>query len=166
VRALSAPAPVWMDEDRESCRGDNTLCSRLAHAMLLGSSGNDVIACTVEHCRMLNLPGPPLRELLASVRQQTDDMKFAMLTCAHTGAEPRRADQARADLGVSFVPKVIATDPDIDTFRWFCEELAGQRPNPPTRSWWRTSPAAAMLSRSPSRSGGWTRSPPVPGRPC
>lgn len=106
------------------------LANRLAHAMLLGSSGNDVIACTVEHCRMLKLSGAPLPALLASVRQQTDDMKFAMLTCAHTGAEPRRADQARADLGVSFVPKVIATDPDIDAFRWFCEALAGPAPEP------------------------------------
>jgi HD-like signal output (HDOD) protein/CheY-like chemotaxis protein len=101
------------------------LANRLAHAMLLGSSGNDIVACTVEHCRMLNLPGDALRGMLESVRQQTDDMKFAMLSCAQSGVEPRRVDQVRGELGVPFVPRFVATEPEIDAFRVFCDELAG-----------------------------------------
>lgn len=100
------------------------LANRLAHAMLLGSSGNDIVACTVEHCRMLNLPGDALRGMLESVRHQNDDMKFAMLTCANSGVEPRRADQVRGDLGVPFVPRFVATEPELDAFRVFCDELA------------------------------------------
>ncbi len=101
------------------------LANRLAHAMLLGSSGNDVVACTVEHCRMLNLKGQALRGMLETVRQQTDDMKFAMLTCAQSGVEPRRVDQIRGELGVPFVPTFVATEPELDAFRIFCDELAG-----------------------------------------
>jgi len=101
------------------------LANRLAHAMLLGTSGNETIYPTEEHCRALGIEAATIRRIEETARQQTDDTKFALLTCSHGGTWPQRGDQVRQQLRAPFRPLYVSASPEIDAFRIFCAELAG-----------------------------------------
>lgn len=103
------------------------LANRLAHAMLLGTSGNETIYPTEEHCRALNIAPATIRAIGESARQQTDDTKYALMSHAACQAWPRRSEQLRATLTAPFRPVYISAAPEIDAFRIFCNELAGPR---------------------------------------
>jgi HD-like signal output (HDOD) protein/CheY-like chemotaxis protein len=102
------------------------LSNRLAHAMLLGNSGNDAIYPIEEHCRALKISAKTIRAIKDTACQQTDDTKFALLSSTTSNnAWPRRAEQVRALLQCPFRPLYISADPEIDAYRIFCGELAG-----------------------------------------
>ncbi len=101
------------------------LANRLAHAMLLGGSGNETIYSTEEHCRALNIEPKTIERIEQTARQQTDDTKFALLVSASTTPWPRAVDRLRKNLGVPFRPHVISAAPALDAMRIFCTELAG-----------------------------------------
>jgi HD-like signal output (HDOD) protein/DNA-binding NarL/FixJ family response regulator len=107
------------------------LANRLAHAMLLGTSGNETIYPTEEHCRALNVSPSTIRMIEESARQQTDDTKFALMSHATGQAWPRRSEQLRATLTAPFRPLYVSVAPEIDAFRIFCNELAGPRSEEP-----------------------------------
>ena len=101
------------------------LADRLAHAMLLGSSGNDTIYPTEEHCRLLGVEPATVRRIEETARQQSDDTKFALLSNSNGAAWPRRVEQHRAALTVPFRPLYVSASPETDAYRIFCGELAG-----------------------------------------
>jgi len=101
------------------------LANRLAHAMLLGTSGNETIYPTEEHCRALNVSPATIRAIEESARQQTDDTKCALMSHASGNAWPRRSEQLRATLAAPFRPLYVSADPELDAYRIFCNELAG-----------------------------------------
>lgn len=101
------------------------LADRLAHAMMLGSSGNDTIYPTEEHCRLLGVEAAAVRRIEETARQQTDDTKFALLSSSNGAAWPRRVEQHRAALTVPFRPLYVSASPEVDAYRIFCGELAG-----------------------------------------
>lgn len=107
------------------------LADRLAHAMMLGSSGNDTIYPTEEHCRCLGLEPAAIRRIEETTHQQTDDTKFALLTSSHGTAWPRRVEQHREALTVPFRPLYVSASPEIDAYRVFCGELAGPADDEP-----------------------------------
>ena len=101
------------------------LADRLAHAMMLGSSGNDTIYPTEEHCRLLGVEAATIRRIEEAARQQTDDTKFALLSQSNGAAWPRRVEQYRAALTAPFRPLYVSEMPELDAYRIFCAELAG-----------------------------------------
>ncbi len=101
------------------------LANRLAHAMLLGTSGNETIYPTEEHCRALNIAPATIRAIEESARQQTDDTKFALMSHTAGIVWPRRSVQLRATLTVPFRPLYVSAAPELDAYRIFCNELAG-----------------------------------------
>lgn len=107
------------------------LADRLAHAMLLGSSGNDTIYPTEEHCRALNIRADTIRTIEDSARQQTADTKVALLAQAHGNAWPQHSAQVRACLTNPFRPLYVSMEPELDAFRIFCAELSGLRDEEP-----------------------------------
>ncbi len=56
------------------------LANRLAHAMLLGSSGNDVVYPTTEHCQALKVPDALLERIQEHVPAEADDVRLTMMT--------------------------------------------------------------------------------------
>lgn len=101
------------------------LADRLAHALMLGSSGNDTIYPTEEHCRLLDIEPAAVRSIEETARQQTDDTKIALLTTSNGAAWPRPVEQYRAALSAPFRPLYVSGSPEIDAYRMFCAELAG-----------------------------------------
>ncbi len=101
------------------------LANRLAHAMLLGTSGNETIYPTEEHCRALDIPPATIRTIEESARQQTDDTKFALMSHTTGSAWPSRSEQLRTTLTAPFRPLHISAAPEIDAYRIFCGELSG-----------------------------------------
>lgn len=102
------------------------LANRLAHAMLLGTSGNETIYPTEDHCRALNISHAAIRSIQETAQQQTDDTKFALMSHASGQAWPRRAEQLRATLATPFRPLFVSAAPELDAYRIFCETLADQ----------------------------------------
>lgn len=101
------------------------LADRLAHAMMLGSSGNDTIYPTEEHCRLLGVEPAMVRQIEQTARQQTDDTKFALLSSSNGAPWARSVEQHRAALTVPFRPLYVSATPEVDAYRIFCGELAG-----------------------------------------
>ncbi|CAG0989114.1 Sporulation initiation phosphotransferase F [Phycisphaerales bacterium] len=109
------------------------LANRLAHALLLGTSGNETIYPTEELCQAVGLSPATFQHLIGLAQQQTDDMKFAMLSNSSGSAWPRRVEQVRAGLRAPFRPLFVSASPDTDAFRVFIQQMAeadtGEPPN-------------------------------------
>ncbi|MBX3356963.1 MAG: response regulator [Phycisphaeraceae bacterium] len=101
------------------------LADRMAHAMMLGGSGNDTISPTEDLCRSLGVESATIRQIEATAKQQTDDTKFALLSNSHAAAWPRVVEQYRAALIGPFRPLYVSALPELDAYRIFCTELAG-----------------------------------------
>jgi len=101
------------------------LADRLAHAMMLGSSGNDTIYPTEEHCRLLEVVPAAMTQIEETARQQTDETKFALLSRSNNADWPRHVEQHRAALRGPFRPLYVSASPELDAYRIFCGELAG-----------------------------------------
>lgn len=101
------------------------LANRLAHAMLLGTSGNETIYPTEEHCRALGVAPKVIAQIEETARRQTDDTKFALLTSSNAATWPRRADELRARFASPMRPLFVSAAPEFDAFRIFTRELTG-----------------------------------------
>jgi HD-like signal output (HDOD) protein/CheY-like chemotaxis protein len=102
-----------------------SLANRLCYALLLGSSGNDTIYPTQEFCAALDLDASVIALIEAQARQQTQDIKLAML--AHGGTSTAswvpRQDKVRSALGAALNPLFIGEAPAIDALRIFCDQI-------------------------------------------
>jgi len=103
------------------------LADRIAHAMMLGSSGNDTIYPIDEHCRLLGVGPATVRHLEDTVRSQTDEQKFSLLASSDLAAWPSRVEQVRGQLAAPFRPLYVSVAPELDAYRIFCDGLAGPR---------------------------------------
>lgn len=102
------------------------LADRLAHALMLGGSGNEALSPTEDFCRALGLDGEALARVLTGIRQKTDELKLAMLAASSSGAAPPVAERVRSRLRGPLRPVYISAEPRLDAFRHFFDELAGE----------------------------------------
>ncbi|HVZ93639.1 MAG TPA: response regulator [Phycisphaerales bacterium] len=102
------------------------LANRLAHALLLGSSGNMTIYPTAELRRTLGLQESVIEEIERDIPSQTDEMKFAMLSFSNVAAWPQARESVRGSLGAHFRPLYIGADEPFDALRIFCKRVAGE----------------------------------------
>lgn len=100
------------------------LANRLAHAMLLGSSGNLCLYPTEEFADVLRLPEGLLDDILSRVPDATDDMKLALLSRSSHDNWPQMNREILAQLGGDFRPLHISDHPDTDAYRLFCSRLS------------------------------------------
>lgn len=101
------------------------LADRLAHAMLLGNSGNETIYPTEDHCKALGISAATIQAIEETAREQTDNTKFALLSSSSSTSWPQRSEQARSLLKNPFRPLYISAEPELDAYRLFCGELSG-----------------------------------------
>jgi putative nucleotidyltransferase with HDIG domain len=90
------------------------LANRLAHAMLLGSSGNDVISPIREHVQALNLGRATLLDILRDVPDEAADMRLTLHARSGGPVIPRVLDELRAAVGRPFWAACIALDGEFD----------------------------------------------------
>lgn len=108
------------------------LADRLAHALMLGSSGNESIYPTEELCGELQIDASVISQIEDTASEQTDEVKFAMLSASSHDAWPLRRELHRANLGVPFNPIYVSAEPSFDAHRIFCEQLADRTQDKPT----------------------------------
>ena len=99
------------------------MANRLAHAMLLGSSGNDVIYPTEEFAATLKLRGDVIGHIVETIPAQANDIKLAMLSMANEDDWSQMDEQVRNQLEVPFRPLYVSDNPELDAYRVFCEQL-------------------------------------------
>lgn len=101
------------------------LADRLAHALLLGNSGNEILYPTADLCHALGIDPEVISGIEQILPQQTDDTKFALLSSSNGAAWPRRRDELRELLHAPLRPLYVSASPATDAFRICCDVLAG-----------------------------------------
>ncbi|MAE62248.1 MAG: hypothetical protein CMJ49_12945 [Planctomycetaceae bacterium] len=129
---IRGAAPKWVQEVSILA-----LANRLAHALLLGASGNEAIYPTHELASLLGLHGEDITQVITGVVEDTDDLKLVMLNADNTQPWPSTIDQFNGAIDVPLRPIFIGLDPQIDAFGIFCRML-----NPPDDQ---TPPNAAIV---------------------
>jgi len=102
------------------------LANRLAHALMLGSSGNEVVHPTAALCEDLGINGETMQAIQNTIPDQTDEVKFAMLASGGVGVWPRRLEWWRQQLESEIRPVCLCANPDFDGFRIFFDRLVGE----------------------------------------
>ena len=99
------------------------LANRLAHALLLGSSGNETIYPTEELSELLKIKPETVSRIEATTREETDKMKFSLLSRSDgTNWVPLR-DQIQKKLPKPFNPLYVSASPALDAHRILCDQL-------------------------------------------
>ncbi|MBI4719059.1 MAG: HDOD domain-containing protein [Planctomycetes bacterium] len=101
------------------------LANRLAHAMLLGCSGNAMIYPISEFTESLRLSPATIDELTRDVPDETNNLKVTMLSRAEPDAWPDYVAELRGKLCDSFRPLYVSDSGGPDAVRIFCERLSG-----------------------------------------
>ena len=99
------------------------LANRLAHALLLGSSGNLTLYPTEEFISVLKLKPDIIRQIEEQIPDQTDDVKFSLLASTNADHWPGLCDQLTEKLEQPFRPLHVSMEPDFDALRIFCDRL-------------------------------------------
>lgn len=90
------------------------LANRVAHALLLGSSGNDVVSPIREHVQALKLRRAVLAEIVASVSDEAADMRLALQSRAQSPAAPPFIETVRSRIDRPFRGVCVAIDGEAD----------------------------------------------------
>ncbi|HZW07830.1 MAG TPA: response regulator, partial [Phycisphaerales bacterium] len=100
------------------------LANRLAHALVLGSSGNEVLYPVEEFVRALELPESTLIQIAEQTPEQAFDLKTCMLAnCEGSSTSTSAIDDARAALGEGVVPMHVALEPASDATGYLLARL-------------------------------------------
>ncbi|MBN1765115.1 MAG: HDOD domain-containing protein [Sedimentisphaerales bacterium] len=99
------------------------LANRLAHALLLGSSGNLALYPTEEFAPALSLKAGMFHTIEEEIPGQTDDVKFSLLAHSNQQSWPRLRDELSEQMHLPFRPLFLSMDPDFDSLRIFCNRL-------------------------------------------
>jgi HD-like signal output (HDOD) protein len=100
------------------------LADRIAHAMLLGSSGNDMVYPLEDVADLLGLAEEAMRTLQAEGPKQTSALKVNLLVRGNLDAWPDFGLQLKAKLVRPIRPLCVSARPHLDAYKIFCELLA------------------------------------------
>jgi HD-like signal output (HDOD) protein/DNA-binding NarL/FixJ family response regulator len=106
------------------------IANRIANAMLLGSSGNEVVYPIEDLCHTIKLERTLLDRITSTAREQTDNIKFAMLTTSNASVWQSRRDLTRDRFARPFRPLFVSPRPELDSFRILCSELSADAEEP------------------------------------
>lgn len=104
--------------------------NRLAHALLIGSSGNDMISPTVDLCRALELDVATMTRIETETHCQTLEMKAVMFGWADTPNRQPPVKRYQRLLERSFYPLFIGDDQAFDGCRMACSALTAKTKGP------------------------------------
>ncbi|MCC5828022.1 MAG: HDOD domain-containing protein [Phycisphaeraceae bacterium] len=100
------------------------LANRLAHALLLGDSGNLVIYPINDLLQLLNLDDGIIADIEKQIHEQTTDMKLVLVQAASGQSWPVVSHTLIEGCPVPLKPAYVGTQPATDTFRIFCDQIA------------------------------------------
>jgi len=109
------------------------LANRIAHAMLLGDSGDDAIHPFDELVDLLQLRPSIISQIVAAVPNETNDLKIAILARSADGAWPSFKEQTKERLARPIHALCVSARPETDAYQLFFENIApipvGKTPN-------------------------------------
>lgn len=109
------------------------LANRLAHAMVIGSSGNEFVYQTHEFAQALELNGDNMDHILDGIVDETDDLKLAMLQNASPQAWPDRRKYWHDQIGTPLSVLFVGPNAGTDSYRMFAQAISsaarGDDPN-------------------------------------
>ncbi len=99
------------------------LANRIAHALLLGCSGNEMIYPFDDLVESLGLSASDIEKITATIPDETRELKFTML--AHTADEtwPDFGSMVRARLDTTVRPLSFSSEPATDAFKLFLDRV-------------------------------------------
>ncbi len=103
--------------------------NRLAHALLLGCSGNATLYPIEEFVLGLKLPEELMTRIETQIPSQTDDIKFAMLACSNQAAWPQFHLAMRSNITQPIHPLHISMTPEYNVFRMSTDRLLTEAPD-------------------------------------
>jgi putative nucleotidyltransferase with HDIG domain len=108
------------------------LANRLSHAMIIGSSGNEVIYATEELCDALKISPETIKHIEEVAREQTDSIKFAMVAGGQAAGWESPLERWRKQFTGAFRPVFASAKPGLDAFRIACDQLRVRGDGPAT----------------------------------
>ncbi len=91
--------------------------------MMLGSSGNGALYPTAELMKMLNLGDEAIASIENDIPQQTNDMKFSMLSTSDIAAWPQARESHRGEIGHEFRPLYVSANVHMSALAIFFRRL-------------------------------------------
>ncbi len=119
-----------------------SLADRLAHALLIGSSGNDAIYPTREQLRAMDLEAGLIDDVCTSVPGETGDMRMVLAERAGAGDSARFDQSVRERIAAAGTLLSISGDPGFDPLERLVWRLNAGRTQAPG--------AAAVYIHGPS----------------
>jgi hypothetical protein len=132
-KELAAPTVGHHRSDQQIKRGgtgaDNALgiialANRIAHALLLGNSGNDTLYPVDELFETLGLNPSILGHIAQEVPEECNALKFSMIAQSTEGTWPDYVSDVKQRLETGLRPLCYSPQPSLDVFRMFCERIA------------------------------------------
>lgn len=108
------------------------LANRLSHALLLGSSGNETVYPAHDLVQLLRLEPRIIEDIEKTARDETNDLKFSLLSKSDLGNWPERRLTVMDAITVPFHPVFISETPETDTLRIFTEQVVDPCDQTPT----------------------------------
>ncbi|MCG8512442.1 MAG: HDOD domain-containing protein, partial [Rhodospirillales bacterium] len=99
------------------------LANRLAHALLLGCSGNEMIYAVDQFVKALKLSDADIEKIEKVVPDETHDLKYVMLQVSSEHDSVSMQKHWRSRLNGPFHPEVLSARPGSDVFRLLCNRL-------------------------------------------
>jgi len=107
------------------------LADRLAHALLIGGSGNDTIYPIHELIEWLKLSGDTVAAIALAACDQTNELKYVMLSRSQTAAWPDTRKTVRSKLRTPVRPLFVGDERQADAYRIFFSALGEPTDQPP-----------------------------------
>lgn len=108
------------------------LANRLSHALLLGSSGNETVYPAHDLVQLLRLEPRIIEDIEKTARDETNDLKFSLLSKSDLGNWPERRLTVMDAITVPFRPVFISETPETDILRIFTEQVVDPCDQTPT----------------------------------
>ncbi len=102
------------------------LANRIAHALLLGCSGNEMIYPLDDLVESLGVPASVIEGVIATIPDETRDLKFTMLAHSNADIWPDFADMIRARLDTTVRPLCVSSEPATNALRLVLDRV-GER---------------------------------------
>jgi HD-like signal output (HDOD) protein/DNA-binding NarL/FixJ family response regulator len=102
------------------------LANRLAHALLLGHAGNQIIYPTEDLCELLCLDEKLIERIETWAPEETVKVKFALLAVSNQSNWEPLSVTHRQTMGAPFVPVYASSTPVFDAHRMFCKGLTAE----------------------------------------
>ncbi len=106
-----------------------SLADKIAHALLLGSSGNEVIYPLDDLVEMLELRKETLSDIEEHMPEETQSMRFTMLARSDSMATSDFVSLVQKRLKANFLPICVSLQPWSDSLRMFCRRIQNRTGN-------------------------------------